>query len=93
MAVGKYSDDAKDFTLQNIDLQKGDIIYTFTDGYADQFGGDKGKKFFSKKLKELLIENCHLTMPEQKEKLAKIINNWKGNAEQVDDILVIGVRI
>lgn len=93
MPVGKYEDDSQDFTSQNIDLQKGDIIYTFTDGYADQFGGDRGKKFFGKNLKELLIKNCHIPMAQQKEELSKTINTWKGNAEQVDDILVIGVRI
>ncbi|MES2837053.1 MAG: tetratricopeptide repeat protein [Bacteroidota bacterium] len=93
MPVGKYEEGAKDFTLQEIDLQKGDIIYTFTDGFADQFGGDKGKKFMYKKLKELLLENAHLAMTEQKDILQNTINTWKADHEQVDDILVIGVRV
>lgn len=93
MPVGKYEEGAKEFTSQSIDLQKGDIIYTFTDGYADQFGGDKGKKFKYKQLKEVLLANAHHSMLDQKEILSKIINKWKGSNEQVDDILVIGVRV
>jgi serine phosphatase RsbU (regulator of sigma subunit) len=54
------------FTQQEIQLQKGDVIYTLTDGFPDQFGGPKGKKFMSKNLRELLQANAHLPMPEQK---------------------------
>ncbi len=93
MPVGKYNEKSADFTPQQIDLQKGDIVYTFTDGYADQFGGNKGKKFMYKKLKDLLIQIAHLPMDEQKKSLNKTMNDWKGNNEQVDDILIIGVRI
>ncbi|MDP2387853.1 MAG: tetratricopeptide repeat protein [Bacteroidota bacterium] len=93
MAVGKGEENAKDFTLQTIDLQKGDIIYTFTDGYADQFGGPKGKKFLYKQFHSILLENHHLPMNEQKGILEKRINEWMGETEQIDDLLVIGVRI
>ena len=93
MPVGKYEDNAKDFKSQSIVLQKGDLIYTFTDGYADQFGGPKGKKFKYKQLENLLLVNHHLPMDQQRELLSKTINDWKGSNEQVDDILVIGVRI
>jgi serine phosphatase RsbU (regulator of sigma subunit) len=93
MPVGKGEDQAKDFTNQTIDLQKGDIIYTFTDGYADQFGGSKGKKFMYKQLAQLLLDNHHLPLTEQRDLLARSLNVWKGNHEQVDDILVIGVRV
>jgi hypothetical protein len=70
-----------------------DCIYLFTDGYADQFGGSKGKKFMYKQLKELLLANSYLSMSEQKNVLKDTISRWKGNLEQVDDILVIGIRI
>ena len=76
-----------------INLQKGDIIYTLTDGFPDQFGGDKGKKFMIKNLKELLIKIAPLSMQEQKQKLNEVFNTWKGANEQVDDVCIIGVRV
>ncbi len=93
MPVGKHDFDSKPFTLHFFDLQRGDCIYTLTDGIADQFGGPKGKKFMYKRLKELLISVAPLTMQEQKEKLADSFKSWKGNLEQVDDVCVIGVRV
>lgn len=93
MPVGKYGDDLKPFTLQSIDLQKGDIVYSFTDGYADQFGGPKGKKFKYRQLEEKLIENHHLPMEDQKRILGDIFDKWKGNMEQIDDVLIIGIKI
>ena len=74
-------------------LRKGDIIYTFTDGYTDQFGGAKGKKFKHKALKELLLSIQKKSMEEQKLILNKTFEDWKGNLEQVDDVLVIGIRV
>lgn len=91
--VGKYGDELKPFTIQSIDLQKGDIIYTFTDGYADQFGGPKGKKFKYKHLQEKLLENHSLPLEEQKKNLGMIFENWRGNLEQVDDVLIIALKI
>jgi len=93
MPVGKYGEEMKPFSLQKIDLKKGDVIYTFTDGYADQFGGPKGKKFKYKQLQEKLLSNCSLPMEDQKRILESTLDEWRGNLEQVDDILVIGVRI
>lgn len=93
MPVGKGEDDANDFRTQTISLEKGDIIYTFTDGYADQFGGPKGKKFKYKQLEGVILTNADKPMQEQKEILSAILNEWKSEHEQVDDILVIGVRI
>ena len=93
MPVGKGEINAKDFTNQMTELQKGDLVYTFTDGYADQFGGPNGKKLMYKHFKELLISISHLTMAEQKEKLNLAFNDWKGRNEQIDDVLVIGVRV
>jgi tetratricopeptide (TPR) repeat protein len=81
------------FNTHNLKLQKGDTLYLFTDGYADQFGGPKGKKFkyaqFSEKLKTI----SHESMEEQKNILEKTFDAWKGNLEQVDDVLVIGVSV
>ncbi|MBL7888861.1 MAG: serine/threonine-protein phosphatase [Bacteroidia bacterium] len=93
MPVGKSPKENEPYTLKSIDLAKGDIIYIFTDGYADQFGGEKGKKFKYKQLQELLISNSHLPMQEQKQILANTIEKWMGKLEQVDDILVIGIKI
>ncbi|MCE9538084.1 MAG: serine/threonine-protein phosphatase, partial [Bacteroidetes bacterium] len=93
MPVGKYVGLEKTFTRTIIPLQKGDCIYTFSDGYADQFGGPNGKKIMSKQLKELLLLNSHLSMKEQKKILAQTFDEWKGNIEQVDDVLIIGIRV
>jgi len=65
----------------------------FTDGYADQFGGEKGKKFMKKRFKELLIKNIELSIMTQKEELDLNFENWRGDLEQLDDVCVIGVRI
>lgn len=81
------------FTTHFVDLQKGDIVYIFSDGYADQFGGEKGKKYKAAKLKELLLFNNHLEMEKQKEVLENSFEEWRGNLEQVDDVCIIGVRI
>lgn len=93
MPVGKHDRDSISFSSHSVDLQKGDVIYTFTDGMPDQFGGIKGKKFMYKKLKELLMDIANLPMSEQKEKLSESFQEWKGDMEQVDDVCVIGVKI
>ncbi|MEO9531165.1 MAG: SpoIIE family protein phosphatase [Crocinitomicaceae bacterium] len=81
------------FTTHEIDIQKGDCFYVFSDGYADQFGGPKGKKFKGKTLKNLLLEMNDLPMNEQHIKLNEAFENWKGDFEQLDDVCLIGVRI
>ncbi|MBA3664385.1 MAG: tetratricopeptide repeat protein [Bacteroidetes bacterium] len=93
MPVGKYEEGAKDFSTHTFDLQKGDTIYTFTDGYADQFGGEKGKKFKYSKLKELLLSINQESLKVQKQMMEETFMAWKGDLEQVDDVLVIGVKI
>ncbi|MBI4931719.1 MAG: SpoIIE family protein phosphatase [Bacteroidetes bacterium] len=80
------------FTNHEIQLQKGDAVYIFSDGYTDQFGGENGKKFRHKQFQELLLSIQENSMAEQKNILEKAIENWKGNLEQVDDILVIGLK-
>ncbi|MGZ4060729.1 MAG: SpoIIE family protein phosphatase, partial [Bacteroidia bacterium] len=91
-AIGK-TENPYPFTTHTIQLQKGDILFLFTDGYADQFGGDKGKKIKSKPLKEMLVSNSIYSSAEQKEKLEVAFREWKGNIEQVDDVCIIGIRI
>lgn len=81
------------FTTKNIQLHCNDLIYLFSDGYADQFGGEKGKKFKYKQLKDILEENKQLPMEEQSAILADRFESWKGALEQVDDVLIIGIRI
>lgn len=82
----------KEFEETIINYKNGDQLYMFTDGYVDQFGGEKEKKYSSKRLRELFLEINHLPIKDQKEMLANSIKNWQGNLEQVDDILVIGIR-
>ncbi len=93
MPVGKHDLDQKPFTLSEFELMPGDTVYTYTDGYADQFGGPKGKKFMYKQMQTILLANSDTSMNDQKEILNTSIESWKGSLEQVDDILIIGVRV
>ena len=93
MPVGKHDRDQDTFTSHAFDLQKNDLIYTLTDGFPDQFGGEKGKKFMSKNLKELLLANSRLSMSEQKQILENTFENWKNGIEQVDDVTLIGIKV
>jgi len=81
------------FTNHIIDLEKGDTIYIFSDGYADQFGGEKGKKLMTSKFKEKLLSIQSHSMREQERILKDYFLEWRGANEQVDDVLVIGVRV
>lgn len=93
MPVGKHDKQDIPFQSQNFKLNSGDIIYTLTDGFPDQFGGEKGKKFMSKNLRELLKSNSGLAMDQQKNLLEETFKNWVGDLEQIDDVTVIGIRI
>ncbi|MFL5764955.1 MAG: tetratricopeptide repeat protein [Bacteroidia bacterium] len=81
------------YTNHIVPLSKGDCVYLFSDGYADQFGGPKGKKFKYNQLKELLYKNYQLPIEDQKQRLAEAFDSWMGELEQVDDVVIIGVRI
>jgi len=90
--VGKYMD-RKPFENNTIQLQKGDTVYMFTDGYADQFGGPKGKKYKYKPFKQFLISMYERDLNAQMIGLHDEFNRWKADYEQIDDVCVIGVRI
>lgn len=92
-AIAGFTPDNQEFNTIKVFLQKNDSLFIFTDGYADQFGGDTGKKFMSKNLKDLLISISHLNCDEQKDKLESAFNDWKKSYEQVDDVLMIGIKI
>jgi len=91
-AIAGFTSDDQVFEQHEISFNKGDTFYLFTDGYADQFGSS-GKKLMTKKFREILLEMQHLPMQEQETFLNTFIENWKTGVEQVDDILVIGVRL
>ena len=90
--VGFHTGEQKPFTHHELKLEKGDTVYIFSDGYPDQFGGPKDKKFMMKNFKKLLLSIQDKTMNEQKTILETTMAEWKGDTEQVDDILVMGVR-
>lgn len=86
--------DIKDsFHLNYINDAKNGMLYLFTDGYADQFGGPQGKKLKYRKFYELLVSVSHLSMPEQQRMLSDYFDEWKGHLEQIDDVCVVGLRI
>jgi serine phosphatase RsbU (regulator of sigma subunit)/ligand-binding sensor domain-containing protein len=92
MPVGKGEKNSP-FTLQTVSLQKGDMIYFYSDGYGDQFGGPKGKKFKHKQLNELLFSISNKDLNTQKLLLDQVFEDWRGHLEQIDDVMVIGIRI
>jgi serine phosphatase RsbU (regulator of sigma subunit) len=81
------------YTTHSFNLEKGDSIYIFSDGYIDQFGGEKEKKFKAKAFRELLLSIQDKAMEDQKKSIDKAFETWKGDLEQIDDICVIGVRV
>lgn len=93
MPVGAGHNSLQLFKEWQIDLQKNDIIITLTDGFADQFGGPKGKKFKYKQLETILLKSAHLPLNEMKNVLDITIDAWKGELEQVDDICIIGIKV
>ncbi|MBL4651818.1 MAG: SpoIIE family protein phosphatase [Flavobacteriales bacterium] len=93
LSIGGNETEDKPFTSVTIQLQKGDSIYTSTDGFQDQFGGPKGKKFKQKQLLELINSSANLSFNEQKKALEESLTNWMDGYQQVDDISLIGFRV
>jgi serine phosphatase RsbU (regulator of sigma subunit) len=93
MPVGRSPSENKSFTLNTFDLQSNDQLFAFTDGFIDQFGGPKGKKFKYKNFRDLLFIIEKNPSAQQEETLTTAFLNWKGDLEQVDDVLVIGIRV
>jgi serine phosphatase RsbU (regulator of sigma subunit) len=90
--IGFNGKEEQEFVNQSIALQKGDILYLYSDGYQDQLGGGKGKKFKAAKFKKLLLDNYREPMEKQKQILLETIQKWRGSTEQMDDILVMGIQ-
>ncbi|MGE0077565.1 MAG: SpoIIE family protein phosphatase [Bacteroidales bacterium] len=93
MPIGIHLRSDTSFTNIEVDVKKGDVLYTFSDGYADQFGGGDARKFMIKNLKELLLEIHQKPMDEQREILNSTLLNWHGDTPRIDDVVVMGVRI
>lgn len=93
MPVGKYEGQKKDFSESEFELRSGDVVYALTDGFPDQFGGNRQKKYTSKKLREDLRRIHGDPMEKKKQELLNNFTNWKGNVDQIDDVLLIGIRI
>jgi PAS domain S-box-containing protein len=92
--VGAYvGEELIPFTSNEIDIKKGDLIYLFSDGYADQFGGQSGKKFMYKRFRELILSISHLEMGKQKESLEVAFDEWRGDLDQLDDVCVMGIKV
>jgi serine phosphatase RsbU (regulator of sigma subunit) len=92
MPVGK-GEKSNSFVLYSVSANVGDTLYLYTDGYADQFGGPKGKKYKYKQLNDLLLSISTENLNTQKDILQTSFNNWKENLEQVDDVLIVGIKI
>ncbi len=90
--IGK-TDNPQPYTTQKVELNQGDSIYIFSDGYADQFGGEQGKKMKTTNFKKLLLSIKNETMQKQKELIDEAFESWKGNLEQLDDVCVIGFKL
>ncbi|MDR1171990.1 MAG: SpoIIE family protein phosphatase [Bacteroidales bacterium] len=93
MPIGIYATATRPFTRHSVPIMSGDSIYMFSDGYCDQFGGEDLKKFKKKNLKKLLSEIHTLSMTEQKKRLKQNLDHWRGDLPQVDDILMLGIKI
>lgn len=93
MPVGRHSRQNTPFTEYSFEIKKGDVIYTLTDGFADQFGGENGKKFMKKQIREKLAQAQSLAMGDQNKLMENTFTTWKGNLEQIDDVTLIGIKI
>ena len=92
MPIGIGAITGKEFTRHEMKIRSGDVIYLYSDGFEDQFGGEKDKKFSRKRFKELLLEIHGLNMPEQKRTLESSLEDWMNGREQVDDVTVLSIK-
>lgn len=92
-SVGGMTAQDYSFSSQQVKLEPGDCFYLFTDGYADQFGQETGKKMMTSRFKQLLLSVCDQPMSVQQQKVERFFTEWKGDREQIDDVLVMGVRV
>lgn len=93
MPAGIHAGEERPFHSETVQIKAGDVVFLFTDGFADQFGGPAGKKFKYKALKELFCRIAHLSPASQEKEMKHIFDDWKGSLEQVDDVCVIGIKI
>ena len=93
MPIGYSRKKDQGFTTHEVDIRKDDLFYTFSDGFSDQFGGENKRKFTTGRFQNLLYEIHSLSMINQKKALADLFDKWRGNAAQMDDLLVIGLKI
>jgi len=93
MPIGIHLLEEEPFTNNVIELVKGDLIYIFSDGFYDQFGGENGRKMFTRNFKQMLIDIHQLEIAEQQKELEQRFDQWKGNYRQIDDVLVIGMKV
>ncbi|MBN4071155.1 SpoIIE family protein phosphatase [Crocinitomix catalasitica] len=93
MPIGEEAGEHRDFTNHQLELQSGDVYYLFTDGYPDQFGGPRGKKYKYSNFKKLIMKHHQLQMSEQESLLLEEFTDWKASFEQLDDVCVIGVKV
>lgn len=92
--IGLYGKDStKPFTHHEIPVQQGDQIYSYSDGYIDQFGGKRNKKFGTKQFKMFILSIAELPLDKQKAKLSSTFDEWRGENERLDDVIVMGVRV
>jgi serine phosphatase RsbU (regulator of sigma subunit) len=92
MPIGIGAISGRDFTMHELEIQKGDQIYLYSDGYEDQFGGEKDSKFSRKRFRELLMEIHKLPLDDQKARMEERLDEWMDGYEQIDDIMILGIR-
>ena len=92
-AICSFEPGSKNFNVQTLDVQSGDTLFLATDGFVDQFGGPKGKKFMRRRFRELLVETAALPVQKHEVHLKSSFEAWRGDEEQVDDVLVVSMRV
>jgi serine phosphatase RsbU (regulator of sigma subunit) len=93
MPIGHSLEKTKSFTETKIQLEDGDQVYLFSDGYVDQFGGEFGKKLKYRRFRSLIVKSAELNTPEQKLFLEDAFHKWRGNHDQIDDVCIMGIKV